>query len=1230
MINTIAHLADIHILENLNRQEEYKIQLNKTINKLKELNPDRIVIVGDLFHNFIQISNEEKIIASNFLRELSFISPVRITSGNHDLMKKNTNRVDSVEAIVKILDNPDIIYYNKTGFFEDENITFAVWHHIDKKSPWLSNHKKKSTQTYIDLYHDPIINCKTPSDKNGFQLFDEKNNQHSKLPKVSDFLGDFSFFGDIHLYQELDTLKKYSSSLIQQNYGETIENHGFVIWDIKNKKSKYYHIDNDWTYHNIDVKTPISYDDLTFIKVSNLSKHSHFKVKWLDYRSMMTTENENKIVRYLETTYSPVKIIFEKNTISSEIGSITENLSIESLESINIQDVFKEYMTINKYSNDIQNEVLNIDDEINDILQYQQSENVEWVIEKIWFDNFKSYGDGNIIDWGGVNGVVEISGLNQVGKTTILDAISYCLYGKTLSTITKEKNGDNRFINNKNTKNSCKVGCIIRINNVKYGVVRESIRSLNKKGEISGISTSLNYYSVDKLGNIDFKNLLTEEQTKDTQKVISTILGDFNDFIRLVLTNADNLNSLLSVNRSVFIDSILRDAGYDIFEKKLEVFKEWKINFNKKNPPISLDLKESDLTLKNLSNELLDINSKKSEVELKFKSIKEEINLFSKEKDKLNKSLNVIDEELLKINISDIENNIENINESITSLKEKEDSIKNIIISLPKTFDRSKLDKINIDIESLNNNVVSLKSQLNQYNNNINSFNNEIEKVNNDISNLKSKRVNELKSLINSHTQKINEFKNNISNYRLSLQKKSYQLISDNKEKLNSLLLEKKSILNNIDLKSKQIEDLKTSTKCLTCDRLLEKDQVEIIKNKINIIQSEIEKDRSSINDELINELINKDKSLNRKDSILKSDEWLDYFKENDIIVSNNNLILEEKNNIDKINYMILNPSTDLELCENIDIMNSEISNINLKINNENNLIENIKEKIQSIKDEYISKKSEKEKLESEKIEWEKFIELKSKLDNIPTQIENFELKIEIENNKIIKVKSIQKLIDENKDINMKIDEVNSNIENKEFELKKLNDSIISLEKDILITENSIKLINENIQKFKLRENIELIHNIYKECINREGVPMLLLRKSAHIINNEMSNLMMDLDFTIYFNDDMDLMMSMNNRKDICQNVIESSGKERTFAAIALKMALIQLNKKSKPNFILLDEIMGKLSENSITEFISLLDNLKTKINKIIIVEHVHPINYDARINVIKDKNGMSSLSMII
>ena len=127
----IAHFADVHV-RNIERHEEYEAVFQEIYKKLTSIKPDRIVIAGDLFENFIEISNEADIIASKFLNNLAKIAKVIITRGNHDIRKKNINRIDSVETIVTIMDNPNITYLNKSDFFPDNDITWVVYEHTDK------------------------------------------------------------------------------------------------------------------------------------------------------------------------------------------------------------------------------------------------------------------------------------------------------------------------------------------------------------------------------------------------------------------------------------------------------------------------------------------------------------------------------------------------------------------------------------------------------------------------------------------------------------------------------------------------------------------------------------------------------------------------------------------------------------------------------------------------------------------------------------------------------------------------------------------------------------------------------------------------------------------------------------------------------------------------------------------------------------------------------------------
>jgi DNA repair exonuclease SbcCD nuclease subunit len=228
MIKKIAHLADIHFQNDLDRLKEQYHVTNLTINSIKSDKPDLIVIAGDLFHNYVKPFNEINVLASYFLTELSKISDVVIIDGNHDLMKINLDRMSSIEALVTILNNPKIHYYNETNFFELDNIVFAVWYHPDRKSPWLNDITRDPSKIYIDLFHDPISSCLL---QNG-QTYHETNSV-----SLNDFKGDVVMAGDIHLQQSYKKNGKeffaYPSSLYAGNFGEGDDQfHGYLFWDL--------------------------------------------------------------------------------------------------------------------------------------------------------------------------------------------------------------------------------------------------------------------------------------------------------------------------------------------------------------------------------------------------------------------------------------------------------------------------------------------------------------------------------------------------------------------------------------------------------------------------------------------------------------------------------------------------------------------------------------------------------------------------------------------------------------------------------------------------------------------------------------------------------------------------------------------------------------------------------------------------------------------------------------
>ena len=719
----IAHLADVHI-RNLERHEEYQKVFQKLYKKLTDLQPDRIVISGDLFESFIEISNEAKLIAGDFLNTLSEIAHVIITRGNHDIRKKNINRTDSVKTIIKLINNINVSYYDKSGFYPDGefDITWVIYDHVDKEDPW-ENKTKQKDKIYIGLFHDPIQNS---SNDIGY-IFND-----TRLKDISYFnKNDYVMLGDIHKRQFFRKNKSaaYCGSVIQQNFGENVDKHGFLFWKIEDQKTfevEEYDIENDHKFINLYIDENTDYDNLE-LTANNITPDSQVKVHWKDFSSNINTENEKEIRDYIKDNLNSTKVKFEKKHIYNDIIS-SEMLS----ESLDLTDtttqtnIFREYLEEQKYKKGDIEEILRIDEIINNRLHLSNNKtNIEWSIDKFWFSNFKSYGDNNEIDWKDIDGIYQIHGLNKEGKTTILDVITYILFGKTTTTLSPEKHGDSRYINNKRDLDYCLGGAVIDVDGEKFAIQRRTERVWNKKQTaLSSCPTTVDYY---KDGIISKENLLTGEVKNKTQKELNSILGDLKDFIRLSFTNADNLNDSLSETRSVFMDSIIRDAGYDIFETKLLEFKEYKKELNEEK--LVVDVQESEGVIVELKNDIVELKSEIKDNKSKIEEFEIELKKHNDNRDEFNKTLNKIDESLVSFDEELNINSIENYKNKISEYIIQDTILKREISELPSEFNSNKLNELKTELKHTNNIISERKDEISKIKSLISDADNKRDKV---------------------------------------------------------------------------------------------------------------------------------------------------------------------------------------------------------------------------------------------------------------------------------------------------------------------------------------------------------------------------------------------------------------------------------------------------------------------------------------------------------------------
>jgi DNA repair exonuclease SbcCD nuclease subunit len=252
MIKKIIQISDIHI-PNYKRIEEYQTVLHEFLKQARDIiyeaggdgeDSVRIVVCGDLVNSHNEVSNEAYVVTGWFLKELDKLCPTIVFAGNHD-KTSNIERTDTLSALFLNTTFTRTTYLDKklefqSDCFVDDNIVWCLFSAFDDfKRPPIEEYKEKyGDKTFVGLFHGDMVSAKTDV---GFVTTLGENPSH--------FEGvNFGLMGHIHKRQCIKNNGVplvYGGSLIQQNFGENVSGHGYVLWDVESETFEFKDIDNE-------------------------------------------------------------------------------------------------------------------------------------------------------------------------------------------------------------------------------------------------------------------------------------------------------------------------------------------------------------------------------------------------------------------------------------------------------------------------------------------------------------------------------------------------------------------------------------------------------------------------------------------------------------------------------------------------------------------------------------------------------------------------------------------------------------------------------------------------------------------------------------------------------------------------------------------------------------------------------------------------------------------------
>lgn len=1165
----IVHISDIHIRNN-ERRKEYEAVFKKLIESLSKIEENFIIaITGDIVHSKTELSPEALYLSRELFKSLSKLAKIIVIAGNHDCVLYNNTRLSILDSIKDI---KNVTYADVSGHYIFGNIAFGVTSIKDTK---VTPPYNDDNLYDVGMYHGYIATNK-----------EDPGHRFAKCYTLNEFKGyNYVLLGDIHKHYYLNGKKTvaYAGSLIQQNYSETLENHGYILWDLEDSTSSYVEIKNNFGFYTMNLSDDI--DD-------NLPKN--LNIRFITKSDVYSNKLVDKKLSEIEKKYNIISVSRKDSEIQ------TDNIIIKTdLEKTDITSYFVKYMEEKNIAN--KDKILELHETIvkNKVVDLCSNNSHVWIPLELEFSNMFSYLKENKIDFSkyNKNTITGIIAPNYSGKSSIIDVLLFCLYGKC-------PRGDHKQImNNKEKFMTCSLKFIA--NKDIYVIKRESnkrtsdvyLRKINKNKE----------------------EYLNEGNKQETEKKIKDLVGSYESVLSSIVWIPDILDDYNFITKTPQKKKEYLNNLFGI-DKLLEYNKYAKDNLNELRIKLSI-MKEISSTT-DISKKISDAKNILELNKLKQSNLEDLTNIIIP--NKKNYTLFTIypdvNTEVTSNSLTKIQNDLQNKLKEMNDLciEDLENEVRNI---------SSRLEK---ELENVNN----LEKEKNVINENIKLLRNNLEDIDENIfENINTLNLKEL-------DYKINELK---------------KIITDLNPQINDSLNVDKNLESNIrSLRKKKEELQKKLIKLLELPKL--KTDISKYEKYINISESDILEKKITIKNYIEFEKILKKYNVpfsyqetiddietflsNQKTVQFTEKDKKDYY----LYIQNDKFNSDSKNINNKLNEEITNIADEIKnkeyLLQQINTQMRNISKLD-KTKSELELSETNKKLLLKYQGSIEKNKKIKKEITDTKIELEnqnkKISKLNTVIANLKTEKKNLENKLEqIQKNNLEKNKVLDKL----QKIEIVLGPVllNEYILSQECPVQKIRSKILNLEKDKIRLEGNLNnLLKENeeiLANSKKRDELESeieLYDTYFKLTKQEALPFSIIREYIPIIQKNVNIFLESItDFTITIDNDTNmekieiLINRINNNVYNCRT---SSGFENFIISLAFRLVFHKLSMEPKPNILIMDEKWTSIDPDKLTNVLGILDSLKSRFASIIIISHMDQVKSkcDNIINIDKS-NGISKI----
>ena len=713
IIKNVCHISDLHIRAGIDtldpkitRFNEYEIVFKRIIAFLKNLNhTDMIIcITGDIVHDKRKAGATCINLVNTLIKLLADIAPVYIIRGNHDYDQASLTKQDMLSSYMNGFPK-NVAYLNATGIYLAGNVCFGLvaiqdvlkqgntFGRVENLPEFPDVSKMQDDLIKIALFHGDVPKTYPIEWFKGYDyllLGDLHNMQIYGSNNVTSSSRDDSghvFQIASHTKEDSKMMWGYPGSTIQQNFGEPLMGHGFIMWNLETKQADFFHVNNDYGFITVEKGK----EDSWYVNINNKSVliEEAAKLSWLpkNVRVRIKSKNLDVIPKLEQLGFIIEGMGFTSVNNAAENNIQSEELSDQDVNIFNKPVIWCDYITtrvdpekllykdwsdwINNptcliidanipfLQNDINERNKKIQTSLDDynkakeLVDSSTLNHSSFSLSYMHWSYILCFKNDCYFDFKTLNGQVHcISGRNGFGKTSWLETICIALFGEGFPSRANKQYSASIIYMGKPSGSRAFTSILFEIDAKKYKIVRffetqqQQSKLHSKDITLEKFDETSNTFEVIHSGKLATqawiqKNLGTIQSFLTS--CIMTQACDEDFFMRNSVMQKTYLDQQLRLESSTAFANLLKTASlaYDDISKKLNniyEFKKTDLTFFNQS-----DLDSSLQKLESITQEISSLDITFKSLKLVWNSINERI--LSKGKNVLQSELDILQQQ---------------------------------------------------------------------------------------------------------------------------------------------------------------------------------------------------------------------------------------------------------------------------------------------------------------------------------------------------------------------------------------------------------------------------------------------------------------------------------------------------------------------------------------------------------------------------------------------------------